>query len=96
MLRAPRLRLGQTKPVTVYRMVTKNTVDQNVLTIAERKLALDAAVLNDVTIGGDKEESGGGADEDAAAVKPKKGRQGLDSKEVRHMGAILSSLLSGA
>ncbi|GAX85084.1 hypothetical protein CEUSTIGMA_g12504.t1 [Chlamydomonas eustigma] len=84
-------RLGQTKPVTVYRMVTKSTVDQNVLSIAERKLALDAAVLNDVTITGGDEESG------AAEVdpgKPKRGRPGLDSKEVRHMGAILSALLS--
>jgi SWI/SNF-related matrix-associated actin-dependent regulator 1 of chromatin subfamily A len=72
-------------------MVTKNTVDQNVLSIAERKLALDAAVLNDVTITGGDEESG------AAEVdpgKPKRGRPGLDAKEVRHMGAILSALLS--
>ncbi|CDP07915.1 unnamed protein product [Coffea canephora] len=38
-------RIGQTKPVTVYRLVTKDTVDENVFEIANRKLTLDAAVL---------------------------------------------------
>ena len=91
----PSPRLGQTKPVTVYRLVTKGTVDQNVLSIAERKLALDAAVLNDVTVGGEAEEEGGDGkgEEGGDASKPKKGK--VSTKEVRHMGAILSALLSG-
>lgn len=38
-------RIGQTKPVTVYRLVNKGTVDENVFEIAKRKLVLDAAVL---------------------------------------------------
>ncbi|XXG87319.1 hypothetical protein AAC387_Pa11g2033 [Persea americana] len=38
-------RIGQTKPVTIYRLVTKGTVDENVYEIAKRKLILDAAVL---------------------------------------------------
>ncbi|KAL7110911.1 hypothetical protein ACP275_05G055400 [Erythranthe tilingii] len=38
-------RIGQTKPVTVYRLVTKDTVDENVYEIAKRKLRLDAAML---------------------------------------------------
>jgi SWI/SNF-related matrix-associated actin-dependent regulator 1 of chromatin subfamily A len=38
-------RIGQTKPVTVYRLVTKGTVDENIFEIAKRKLVLDAAVL---------------------------------------------------
>ncbi|KAM7257304.1 hypothetical protein ACFE04_013045 [Oxalis oulophora] len=38
-------RIGQTKPVTIYRLVTKNTVDENIYEIAKRKLVLDAAVL---------------------------------------------------
>ncbi|KAL6566287.1 Protein CHROMATIN REMODELING 19 [Orobanche gracilis] len=38
-------RIGQTKPVTIYRLVTKDTVDENVYEIAKRKLNLDAAVL---------------------------------------------------
>ncbi|KAK8627644.1 hypothetical protein V6N13_135251 [Hibiscus sabdariffa] len=38
-------RIGQTRPVTIYRLVTKGTVDENVYEIAKRKLTLDAAVL---------------------------------------------------
>ncbi|TMX05678.1 hypothetical protein EJD97_011045 [Solanum chilense] len=38
-------RIGQNKPVTVYRLVTSNTVDENVYEIAKRKLTLDAAIL---------------------------------------------------
>ncbi|XP_022157601.1 protein CHROMATIN REMODELING 19 [Momordica charantia] len=38
-------RIGQTRPVTIYRLVTKETVDENVYEIAKRKLVLDAAVL---------------------------------------------------
>ncbi|KAI9077365.1 hypothetical protein K1719_040678 [Acacia pycnantha] len=38
-------RIGQTRPVTIYRLVTKGTVDENVYEIAKRKLVLDAAVL---------------------------------------------------
>ncbi|XP_078448517.1 SNF2 domain-containing protein / helicase domain-containing protein [Wolffia australiana] len=38
-------RIGQRNPVTVYRLVTKETVDENVFEIAKRKLILDAAVL---------------------------------------------------
>ncbi|KAE8716655.1 Protein CHROMATIN REMODELING 19 [Hibiscus syriacus] len=38
-------RIGQTRPVTIYRLVTKDTVDENVYEIAKRKLTLDAAVL---------------------------------------------------
>lgn len=52
-------RIGQTKPVTIYRLVTKNTVDENVYEIAKRKLVLDAAVLENgamVDNGGDVTE----------------------------------------
>ncbi|KAJ4973409.1 hypothetical protein NE237_006583 [Protea cynaroides] len=38
-------RIGQEKPVTIYRLVTKGTVDENIYEIAKRKLVLDAAVL---------------------------------------------------
>ena len=40
-------RLGQTRPVTVHRLVTAGTVDERIVQIAERKLDLDAAVLSD-------------------------------------------------
>jgi len=39
-------RLGQTKPVTVYRLVCEGTVDARIAEIAQRKLSLDAAVLS--------------------------------------------------
>ncbi|KAG0452953.1 hypothetical protein HPP92_025617 [Vanilla planifolia] len=42
-------RIGQVKPVTVYRLVTKGTVDENIYEIARRKLVLDAAVLESGT-----------------------------------------------
>ncbi|KAE8705433.1 Protein CHROMATIN REMODELING 19 [Hibiscus syriacus] len=38
-------RIGQTSPVTIYRLVTKGTIDENVYEIAKTKLTLDAAVL---------------------------------------------------
>ncbi|XWS22899.1 hypothetical protein CRYUN_Cryun29cG0075600 [Craigia yunnanensis] len=52
-------RIGQTRPVTIYRLVTKGTVDENVYEIAKRKLFLDAAVLEsgiDVDNEGDASE----------------------------------------
>ncbi|KAL9241724.1 hypothetical protein vseg_015800 [Gypsophila vaccaria] len=52
-------RIGQTKPVTIYRLVTKDTVDENVYEIAKRKLVLDAAVLESGVVednGGDMPE----------------------------------------
>ncbi len=48
-------RLGQTKPVTIYRLVTADTVDAKIVAIAERKLTLDAAVLSDGGAGEGKE-----------------------------------------
>ena len=38
-------RLGQLRPVTVYRFVTGGSVDQKIVAIANRKLSLDQAVL---------------------------------------------------
>lgn len=38
-------RIGQTRPVTVYKIVTGNSVDENILDIAKKKLTLDAAIL---------------------------------------------------
>lgn len=38
-------RIGQSKPVTIYRLVTKDTVDESIYKIAQQKLVLDAAVL---------------------------------------------------
>jgi len=44
-------RLGQTKPVAVYRLVTKASVDQNIYNLSQRKLKLDHAVLDGIVTG---------------------------------------------
>lgn len=51
-------RLGQTRPVMVYRLITKNSVDQNIYNLSQRKLRMDSAVLDGITTG-----KGGKADE---------------------------------
>ncbi|KAL4427971.1 hypothetical protein ABPG75_002060 [Micractinium tetrahymenae] len=51
-------RLGQTRPVKVYRLITKNSVDQNIYNLSQRKLRMDSAVLDGITTG-----KGGKADE---------------------------------
>jgi len=44
-------RLGQTKPVNVYRLITKSSVDQNIYDLSQKKLKLDHAVLDGITSG---------------------------------------------
>jgi SWI/SNF-related matrix-associated actin-dependent regulator 1 of chromatin subfamily A len=77
-------RLGQQRPVSVYRLVTSDTVDAKIVAIAERKLSLDAAVLN-------ADGDGGGAEGDAGG-----GGGGKDAKaaESRSMAALLTGLLA--
>ncbi len=72
-------RLGQKRPVTVYRLVAKGTVDQSIYEKAEKKLRLDAAILGGVTVG-----TGGGGGGSG------RGRSGAESK---HMAEILAELL---
>ena len=52
-------RLGQEKTVTVYRLVTKDSVDEKIVAIAEQKMHLDAAILNEgqTTDGKNKDET---------------------------------------
>ena len=40
-------RLGQRRPVTVIRLVTRDSVDERIVAVAEKKLDLDAAILSD-------------------------------------------------
>ncbi|KAG2446661.1 hypothetical protein HYH02_008231 [Chlamydomonas schloesseri] len=77
-------RLGQTRTVTVYRLITRGTVDSNIQAIAERKLALDHAVLGDVTVEGAAAGRGRGRG---------RGRGGVSAAEAKHMAEILSALL---
>ncbi|KAK9864166.1 hypothetical protein WJX84_000212 [Apatococcus fuscideae] len=48
-------RLGQTRAVTVHKLVVKDTVDSGIYKSAQRKLQLDAAVLRNDTGPGDSE-----------------------------------------
>eukprot|EP00798_Chlamydomonas_sp_ICE-L_P007107 gene7107-211_t len=90
--------MTKTRPM-VYRPVTETnptvhrhtTVDENILSIADRKLALDAAVLEGFTL-----SSNGDADEGAGAGGSKKGGAKKEGGETRYMGAILASLLADA
>lgn len=40
-------RIGQSKPVTVYRLVCQDTVDEKIYEVANRKLVLDTAILGE-------------------------------------------------
>ncbi|MES1908232.1 MAG: hypothetical protein MHM6MM_001205 [Cercozoa sp. M6MM] len=40
-------RIGQTRPVTIYRLITKNTVEENILRKAQEKKLLNATVIGD-------------------------------------------------
>jgi len=58
-------RIGQTKPVFVYRLVTKDTVEQRILERAELKLRLDAMVIQKHNKNGAAAAGGGQTRSDA-------------------------------
>ena len=73
-------RLGQTKEVTVYRLVSEGTVDEAIFAISQRKLRLDAAVLDGVTATGVRQDG--------------KAEDGFEpANETAAMGQLLQSLL---
>ncbi len=41
-------RMGQEKPVTVYRLICKGTIDEALMTTQERKAKLEGALLQEV------------------------------------------------
>ena len=43
-------RIGQKKTVRVFRLITENTVDEKIMERAERKLLLDAIVIQQVVV----------------------------------------------
>lgn len=46
-------RVGQKRPVKVYRMITKKTIEENILELANTKLALDKQVSEDNNLDGE-------------------------------------------
>lgn len=46
-------RVGQKRPVKVFRMITKNTIEENIFELANTKLALDKQVSEDNNLDGD-------------------------------------------
>ncbi|BDA41342.1 probable SWI/SNF-related matrix-associated actin-dependent regulator [Coccomyxa sp. Obi] len=71
-------RLGQKRTVTVYRLVTRVTVDEGIHALATRKLRLDAAVLEGITATGDA----------------RKGKGGDSAADTVQMGELLQSLIA--
>ena len=59
-------RLGQTRTVTVYRLVADGTVDAGIVALAARKAALGTAVLGEG--GSDGGGAGGGGEGEGTAV----------------------------
>jgi SWI/SNF-related matrix-associated actin-dependent regulator 1 of chromatin subfamily A len=51
-------RIGQTKPVTVYKLVTAGTVDANILELGKRKTEVNSALLDDGASSGQGAGSG--------------------------------------
>lgn len=45
-------RIGQTKEVTVYKLVSRNTVDEDIYRMQERKSQMNAAILESDPAGG--------------------------------------------
>ena len=44
-------RIGQKKPVTVYKMITENTVDSDIHALQEQKAAMNAAIIGSGDLG---------------------------------------------
>jgi SWI/SNF-related matrix-associated actin-dependent regulator 1 of chromatin subfamily A len=99
-------RLGQKKPVTVYRLVAEATVDERIVEVAEEKLHLDKRVLQRRSDGVDEKEHHseralGDAGDDALGVDDSFGGGSGDgdgdvaAREARAMHSIIEDLLGG-
>ena len=61
-------RVGQTREVEVFRLVTKDTIEEQILALGETKLALDDRVAGVVANDGDGKKAGAAADRQGAKV----------------------------
>lgn len=71
-------RIGQTKPVTVIKMVTTETVDDDIYTMQQRKTQMNAAIL----------EKGGSIE---SAAEKKKDQEAIKSMLQNQLDRYLSS-----
>jgi len=60
-------RLGQTRPVKVYRLVSEGTVDEGIVELARRKAALGDAVMGEGGDGDGEEEAAGSGEKEGMA-----------------------------
>lgn len=61
-------RVGQTKEVEVVRLVTKNTIEEQIHALGETKLALDDRVAGVVADEGDSKKAGIAAEKQGAKI----------------------------
>ena len=77
-------RIGQTRPVTVFKLLTEDSVDEAIYNIGQRKSAITKAVLRDGRAGA------GAGDEDGGIGVG----SGADEEEAYDFGSILREALS--
>ncbi|KAF1321071.1 Atp-dependent helicase, partial [Globisporangium splendens] len=62
-------RIGQTKPVSIYKLVSENTVDHDIFKLGEAKTQLNHAVLGKLNAHSDKSEKGAKKPSDTVTVE---------------------------
>uniref|UniRef100_K3WMP5 ATP-dependent helicase n=1 Tax=Globisporangium ultimum (strain ATCC 200006 / CBS 805.95 / DAOM BR144) TaxID=431595 RepID=K3WMP5_GLOUD len=62
-------RIGQTKPVSIYKLVSENTVDHDIFKLGEVKTQLNHAVLGKLNAHSDKSEKGSKKSSDTVTVE---------------------------
>jgi len=76
-------RIGQTKPVMVYRLVTANTIDQRIVERAAAKRKLEKLVIHSKKF---KSQDSQGLRKTMEAIGPQELKELLESKD--HVGAV--------
>jgi SWI/SNF-related matrix-associated actin-dependent regulator 1 of chromatin subfamily A len=87
-------RIGQTKPVTVYKLVTEDTVDEDIYDIGERKSKLSSAVLSDYSKQTQEESAGVGGKKKSSAKNDDGGE--VSEGDIGMIGRILQKALMKA